>query len=249
MARTGNEVRNLFITKYSSINSGVAPDINPYEMSIYLTEAKKQIIDTYSHNTVATGIDQNERIKKHLSKIAISESFTSLSVFDTFSFKQNNAQFLQLPDYVWRVMYETAQFDAEDCQGSLMGEIQPMGWDEMIRVLANPFRGPSDKRIIRVDVNGGHLLVSKYPLESYNIVYLKFPTPYIIMDLEEFADEYGFTDNQGNPLTIDGQTGLSLNELDLYMDDLIIDRAIELAKKDYEEGSLQAHIALNNRNL
>ena len=69
------------------------------------------------------------------------------------------------------------------------------------------------------------------------------------MDLEEFADEYGFTDNQGNPLTIDGQTGLSLNELDLYMDDLIIDRAIELAKKDYEEGSLQAHIALNNRNL
>lgn len=249
MARTGQEVKNLFITKFSSINSGVAPDINPYEISIYLTEAKKQIIDFYSHNNVMNGIDQNERIKKHLSKISLSLEITSFSDFNDFTFKQNYQKFVELSKDVWRVLYETVKFDAEGCQGLLMGEVQPMAWDELISVLANPFRGTTNKRVIRTDVNGGHLLLSKHPIESYNIVYLKFPTPYIIMDLEEFSQEYGYEDNQGNPLSIDGETSETLNELDLFMDDLIINRAIELAIKDYKEGSLGNTTALNNRIL
>lgn len=249
MARSGNEVRNIFITKFSSINSGIAPDINPYEMSVYLTEAKKQIIDFYSHNNPLEGIDQNERVKKHLSKISESLSITSFSDFNDFDFKGNHKSFVELPSYVWRVLYETATFNESGCSGSLMGEVQPMAWDEMIGILANPFRGVSGKRIIRTDIKGGHLLISKQPIKSYNIVYLKFPTPYIIMDLTEFSQQYDYTDNQGNPLSIDGQTDLSLNELDLFVDDLIINRAIELATKDYKEGSLGNTLSLNSRVL
>lgn len=249
MARSGNEVRNLFITKFSSINSGIAPDINPYEISIYLTEAKKQIIDFYAHNNPVNSIDQNERVKKHLSKIALPMTITSFSDFSDFKFGSNHKQFVELPNDVWRVLYESAAFQDSDCSDSIVGEVQPMGWDEITRVVSNPFRGTNLKRVLRTDVNGGHLLVSSKPLKSYSIMYLKFPTPYIIMDLDEFSQEYGYTDNQDNPLSIDGQTALSLNELDLFVDDLIINRAIELAKKDYQEGSLGNSISLNSRTL
>ena len=66
--RTGDEVREIFNLKYNNINSGVSPGLNDYEISLFLTEAQKEVIENfYSGSMKGYSFEQMEKIRKNLS--------------------------------------------------------------------------------------------------------------------------------------------------------------------------------------
>jgi len=79
--RTGDEFREIFNLKYNNINSGVSPGLNDYEISLYLTEAQKEIIEGfYSGSMKGFSFEQQEKIRKNLSAIT-KETKTVLGSF------------------------------------------------------------------------------------------------------------------------------------------------------------------------
>ena len=77
------------------------------------------------------------------------------------------------------------------------------GLDQYNNLLNNPFKGPSEKRVFRVDYgvpltsqdNAVLELISKYTVDSYRMRYLRRPLPIILQDLP---------------------TGLSINNITTY---------------------------------
>src|SRR5215469_532083 len=70
--RTGDEFREIFNLKYNNINSGISPGINDYEISLYLTEAQRQIVAEYYTGKITNpslSFETIERIREDISKI------------------------------------------------------------------------------------------------------------------------------------------------------------------------------------
>ena len=72
--------------------------------------------------------------------------------------------------------------------------------------------------------------------------YLKYPEPIILTDLETDPD---FEDMN---LTIEGIALEQTCKLNREIHSEILDRAVELAIRDYKENNLQNKVQLNNRN-
>lgn len=89
--------------------------------------------------------------------------------------------------------------------------------DELDKVYKNPFRGPSDTRVLRLDYDSSTIeLISNNNIYSYNIKYIRKPNPIILADLEE-------------DLSINGQYKESECELDSSLHRIILERAVSLA--------------------
>ena len=68
--RTGDEFREVFNLKFNNINSGVSPGLNDYEISLYLTEAQREIIENfYSGSMKGLTFEQMEKVRKNLTDI------------------------------------------------------------------------------------------------------------------------------------------------------------------------------------
>ena len=69
--RTGDEIREIFNLKYNNLNSGQAPGLNDFEISLLLTDAQKQIIEEYYTGMFAKRqpFESVERLRKNLSVI------------------------------------------------------------------------------------------------------------------------------------------------------------------------------------
>ena len=56
----------------------------------------------------------------------------------------------------------------------------------MHRIKNNPFKGPSKKRVLRLDIGDNNIqLISKYTVSKYKVRYIKKPEPIILVDLDE----------------------------------------------------------------
>ena len=85
------------------------------------------------------------------------------------------------------------------------------------KIIKNPFRGPSNNRVLRLDL-GNNLIevISNYDITKYLIRYIRKPNPIILVDLED-------------ELSINGVTEESECELDSSLHRTILDRAVALA--------------------
>jgi hypothetical protein len=83
-------------------------------------------------------------------------------------------------------------------------------------------------------------LISNYKLSQYQLRYLMYPSPIIVSDLNT-----GFP---GENLSIDGFTNMQQCLLDKEIHREVLDRAIELALRDYKASNLESKIQLDTRN-
>ena len=82
--RTGDEFRELFNLKYNNVNSGQAPGLNDYDISLYLSDAQRQIIESfYSGSIKGYTYEAMEKIRKNLSVITKKNTLPINSI-DTF---------------------------------------------------------------------------------------------------------------------------------------------------------------------
>lgn len=218
---TPEEFSNEFDILYNNIMSNVAPGLNEYEKSVFLTKAQEEIIlELYNGNS--TSFERTENVRRYLSPlnntvlIQKEDKSIHLGLSET-------SQFYVLPEDLWFITYESVNFDDSKikCNSKNIAVI-PTTQDEYHRIKDNPFRGPNDKKVLRLDHKDNMIeLVSKYNIESYFVKYLSKPTPIILCDLD---------DN----LSIRGISTLSECKLNPILHRVILERAVELARVAYK---------------
>lgn len=215
MSILSEEFSNRFDVVFDSITSNKGPGIDSYEKSLFLTEAQKQIvIELYSgRNDKGASFEATEELRSYLRNLIKEAHLTSVVENNTKS------KLFTLPDDCLFITQEEATIDDSNAgclDKTSIGAI-PITHDEINKALRNPFRKPSEDRVLRIDIGPKVIEVySIYNIGSYNIKYLKKPVPIILENLEE-------------GLTIDGLSKVSDCELDSFLYEIIINRAVRLA--------------------
>ena len=195
--------------------------LDEYEKSILLTEAQESIVrDLYNGKLTGDGFESTEEQRRNLDSLVNTLELTSKDISKPKM--SDNSEFFQLPSDVWFITYESVLLSDESlgCKNNTRADVIPVRQDAYHSIKNNPFRGPSDKRVIRIDTGSSVIeLISKYTIQSYFIKYLSKPKPIILQDI---------TDEN---LSINGETKRMGCELNTVLHRTILERAVALAIK------------------
>ena len=195
--------------------------LDEYEKSVLLTEAQESIVrDLYNGKLTGNGFESTEEQRRNLDSLVNTLELTSKDISKPKM--SDNSKFFQLPPDVWFITYESVLLSDESlgCKNNTIADVIPIRQDEYHNIKNNPFRGPSDKRVIRIDTGSSVIeLISKYSIQSYFIKYLSKPKPIILQDI---------TDEN---LSINGETKRMECELNTVLHRTILERAVALAIK------------------
>lgn len=219
-----------FITQfdifYNNIASNSAPSIDNYEKSVFLTQAQRDIVIELYNGRGIPGIsfESTEEARLYLRELTTSKDYTSDDFTLLSDYKKGvSISSIELPEDLWFVTMEEVNYSADADQNGCLVEYNPMvvpvRQDYLNRVLKNPFKGPSENRILRVDLESKIRLYSKYAIDKYTIYYIKSPNPIILEPL--------------NGVTIEGESWISECELNPILHRAILERAVYLAKMAY----------------
>ncbi len=212
---TNKEFDTQFDIFYNNIASNAAPSVDSYEKSVFLTQAQRDIIIELYNGRGVPGIsfESTEEARRYLSNLVKRYTFTL----------NNNEEVLSLPKGLWFLLYEEGVFgdNSPECFRDKTILIYPVRLDDKHSVLNNPFRGTSERRILREDVEGGVILHSKYDIKEYKITYMENPNPIILEDLTPYD------------LTIEGKSTESESNVNPILHRAILERAVQLAKQAY----------------
>lgn len=229
-----NEISNAFDTLLNSFANtlpfgGEASDydivLDEYEKSLYLTQAEKQfVIDYYSgRNHTSFSFEEKEEIREALDVLVKTKELveanevpeSAKSLYDG----KHRFSFYTIPDNVLYIIFEEVKFSSyiSDCKKGAAALVVPTTHDELWHRLHNPFRGTSNKRVLRLNADNNLVeLVSDYPIGSYLLRYVEEPKPIILIDLP-------------NGLTIDGLSTKTECKLPAITHHLIVNNAVMAA--------------------
>jgi hypothetical protein len=95
--RSSDETREIFNLRYNNVNSGQAPGLNDYEVSLFLTAAQREIIEGfYSGNAKGLSFEKTEKVRKNLSIITKEDTVNLNNIIPTTKNK----------NFVYRVEFE-----------------------------------------------------------------------------------------------------------------------------------------------
>jgi hypothetical protein len=218
-------VRDRFNLQYNNIFSNQAPGLVDYEISMYLTMAHIEIIDEYSAN-----VDLFEKNRAILTSYLINDKLPGTVAttkdrgidYQTFEFTEN----------YWKIMKEYAITDSNP-QGI---PIKPITYDGFNTMSVNPYKKPNGLKGWRLDIN-----VDDDDKRDVKILFKKISdTDYIkIYDVVYLVTPKSFDlDNDSIPNNLDDNP---------FLAEKIINRAVELATRDYRENTLQSQVQINKR--
>lgn len=190
---TTQEFSNEFDTVLQTIIAQQGEGIqNPlsfdeYEKSVFLTKAQENIvIELYSGRQTGISFEKTEESRRYLSNLILTTTITS---FNTgIGITTNCSYFCKVPDDLWFITYEsvTLEDDALKCGNTSIASVIPVKQDYVYSILNNPFRGPSDIRVLRLDIGNDKVeLISKYNIKDYTIRYIEKPKPIILTNLPD----------------------------------------------------------------
>lgn len=223
---TTEEFSNEFDTLLNSY-SNVEPfrevpntvEVDEYEKSVFLTNAQEEIvIDLYNgKNPFRDSFEKTEEIRRYLSDLI--RTYTTSTKEEGYTGLSNKSVFFKLPEDLWFITYEAVNLK-DDELGCMDGEgisVIPVTQDEYHRIKKNPFRGPNERRAVRLDLSEKVVeIVSKYNIDTYLVRYLARPRPIILSKLP---------DN----LSINGVSDKTECELNPVIHRAILERAVKLA--------------------
>lgn len=241
------EFRSEFDLLYNNTLGEGAPGIDNYEISVYLTTAQEELVKSiYTGNNLSKqSFEDSERNRRALNELV--KDYKTTDVVTSSRGLVSDSKFFLIPSDVMFTVAETATLSSSisHLNGKVV-VVKPITYDEFMVSYRNPFRKPNSNKVWKVDVSKENSsktveLVSKENLSQYNVRYVKYPSPIIISDL--------VTDSQigGLNLTINGATSVATSELNSYLHREILNRAVELAVRDYRENNLQTRVQINNR--
>ena len=210
---------------YNNIMSNKAPGLSEYEKSLFLTQAQESIVlDIYS-GKYGDSFERTEETTSYLNQLLKQRTynngeFTEGNKLDTRSI------FVTLPEDIWFKTGETAYIidDFYKCNVDGLREVMvfPVTQDTLVRTKRSPFRGPNERRILRLDSGKNQVeLISNYEIHSYTVRYLSRPEPIILKELP-----------QG--LTIGGKSSPQTCLLNTAIHKAILSKAVLIAKSSWE---------------
>lgn len=239
---TAIEFSNEFDVLYNNIMSNDAPGLNEYEKSVLLTKAQEEIVKNYfdpNGNKYRQGLDDSPKRQIDFSElIRVGEGTLNPNASSiTFS---PRASVYDLPADLFLIINESVKTDRG------LKTVVPVSYQDYARLMSRPYKEPVAYQAWRITATSTktsqvavELIVNNYEtIQNYKVRYIKRPQPIITTDLAE---------SYGPDLTIGGISGPSECELNPIIHSEILQRAVELAKAAYEEGSLQASVQLGQR--
>ena len=217
---------------YNNIMSNKAPGLSEYEKSLFLTQAQESIVlDIYS-GKYGDSFERTEETKSYLNILIKQKEYGGINRTDENSMKSEGDKldtrsvFITLPEDLWFRTGETATIidDSYKCHLDNLREVTvlPVTKDTFVRTKRSPFRGPNEKRILRLDSTNKQVeLISNYEIYSYTIRYLSRPEPIILVQLP-----------QG--LTIGGKASPQTCLLNTAIHRAILSKAVLIAKSSWE---------------
>lgn len=161
--------------------------LDEYEKSLFLTRYQEEfVLSLYNgRNSSGRSFEETEELRRSLSPLV---GDTTLDPIEEgyYTGVDSNSKFFDLPDDLWFITYEAVNLENPKCEGNVSMEVVPVTQDEYNRLRKNPFRGPNDRRALRLDLSDGIVeIVSKYNISSYYLRYLKRLSPIILEDLPD----------------------------------------------------------------
>ena len=164
--------------------------VDEYEKSLYLTKAQKElVIDYYSgQNAYNLSFEEKEIIREALDTLV--KTITPEAVENASGHIMDNKQktFYRLPADLLYIIFEEVKFSSylSGCKGGNTALVVPSTHDEVWHRLQNPFRGPNNRRVLRLNAEDNLVeLISDYPIGSYLLRYVEEPKPIILTDLPD----------------------------------------------------------------
>lgn len=188
-----------------------------YEKSVFLTRAQEQVIEgLYTGKLIGDSFEDTEQLRRYLSDLIRQ---VSLNPYIAATSTKHHTRF-KLKDDTWFITYEEVQLkDGEtDCEKGRIIKVVPATQDEFHKIKDNPFRGPSYRRAVRLDLSDNMVdIVSRYTIEKYIVKYIKKPIPIILSSLDG--------------LTINDNSNITKCELNPALHRMILDVAVNMAIK------------------
>ncbi len=208
------------VAEFGSDTSSRDIRLDEYEKSQFLTMAQDGVItDLYNgRNPLGESFEETRQLIRYLSNL-VREDF--LEPIENSSGTpigiSSSSTFFSLPTDLMYITYEAVKLSSGKCDGLTNIEVVPVRQDEYHRIKKNPFRGPTDRRALRLDLADGVVeIVCKYPVESYYLRYLVKVNPIILIN---------FTDGQ----TINDESMAMECELPEVLHQRILERAVLMA--------------------
>lgn len=218
------EFKKEFQTTYDMSSYG-APELNNYEISLFLTKAVREYVDE-----VYSQFEFSEYIKRGLGPLIKEEALTLQAADDYFD--NMNVYECSLPGDLFYIAQENIKLNNEKGRYEIISE--DLDW--INKSVKNPFRRPNKKKIYRTEIGGNKVrLYSSENVTHYKIKYLKKYTPIVLTDFTTDVDLMGTE-------TIEGRNKPSNTELPSFVHPRIVDRAVVLAIKSFRENNLQTQI-------
>ena len=210
---------------YNNIMSNKAPGLSEYEKSLFLTQAQESIVlDIYS-GKYGDSFERTEETTSYLNQLLKQRTYDS-GEFTEGNKLDTRSVFVTLPEDIWFKTGETAYImdDFYKCNVDGLREVMvfPVTQDTLVRTKRSPFRGPNERRILRLDSGKNQVeLISNYEIHSYTVRYLSRPEPIILKELP-----------QG--LTIGGKSSPQTCLLNTAIHKAILSKAVLIAKSSWE---------------
>lgn len=244
---TVNEIIESFNLRYNNSLEG-APDVDLYEMSLYMTIAQQEIVKEYydKNKDPNSSFELKERARRALNELVKNEIVTSTVNSDRGILPQS--RFYEIENEPMFIVFESAKLKSSDkLYNGKVVEVIPTTHDEALTAFNNPFRKPNKNKAWRLDISKNASkttveIVSEEDLSSYNIRYISSPSPIILTNLKTDSDFSGLN------LTIEGETEKATCKLNSTIHQEVVNRAVELAVLDYNRPqTLEARLGMNKR--
>lgn len=222
---TNPEFSSRFDILYNNIMSNIAPGIDEYEKSVFLTKAQDEILKNYFNpkgNKYQEGFDDSAKRQVDFSNLISVGNGTLLNNALGFDYR---SKVYKIPEDVFLIINEAATTDTG------VKQVIPISFNDYTRLMSKPYKEPLKSQIWRLvteNSEDSNILVELIPhsneeISKYSIRYVRRPRPIILIDLQS---EYG-------NISINGVSTLSECELNPVIHEEILQRAVELAKVAY----------------
>lgn len=238
---TVSEFSNEFDILYNNAMSNIAPGIDEYEKSVFLTKAQSEILKNYFNpkgNKYQEGFDDSPKRQIDFSTVVLTVEpvlYTSLSYV---KFDDRSVTYV-LPSDILFTVSETIK----NTTGTLSRQLNvvPIEYEEYSKNIAKPYKLPCKNqawKVIQRSEDGtkkiAEIIAVNSGLSNYKVRYVKRPTPIVLVNLTSLN------------LTIEGISVVTECTLDLILHPEILQRAVELAKIAYL-GDPKASVELGQR--
>lgn len=221
------ECKKEFQTMYDMSSYG-APDLNNYEISLFLTQAIRDIV-----NEIYQNFEHTEYVKRGLGPLIKEQSLAFVASDDYFDAVEVIEAIL--PDDMYYILQENVKLSNKKGKVEVIAE----DLDYINKSIKNPFRRPNKNKVLRTQIGDKRVrLYSSEPVTHFKIKYIKKHSPIVLTDFTTDPDLLGTE-------TINGKNKPTMTELPEFLHDKIIKRGVLLAIKSFRENNLQTQANIN----